>query len=83
MASPRLCATKAVYRTIDRVWKKFTDVGLRPPIQYVIVTKTVGRASSIGSSAVVLAMKYDDSLYIPEDLSFSSINLSRGKVKIA
>lgn len=45
--------------------------------------KTVGRMSSIGRSVVVLEMKYDESLYIPEDLSFSRIIRSFGKVLMA
>lgn len=35
-----------------------------------------GRLSSIWRSATTLDMKYEESLYIPEDLSFSSINSS-------
>ena len=37
----------------------------------------------MGRSPMVLDMKYDESLYMPEDLSFSSIIRSWGKVKIA
>lgn len=37
----------------------------------------------MGMSPAVMAMKYEESLYIPEDLSFISIARSWGKVKMA
>lgn len=67
----------------SKVKKKFPAVGFSPAIQYVMVTKTVGRTSSMGRSPVVRAMKYEESRYIPEDLSFMSIDRSCGNVKIA
>lgn len=82
-ASPRPCETKTLYSRVNKVQKKFTGDCFRPVVQYVMMTKIVGRTSSIGRSPTILDTKYEESRYMPEDRSFSSIVLSVGNVKIA
>lgn len=52
-------------------------------MKYTMIRYVVGRRSSIGRSLIIWAVKYDDNLYVPEDLSFASIDLSGGNAKIA
>ncbi|GAB2215675.1 hypothetical protein Droror1_Dr00020070 [Drosera rotundifolia] len=82
-ARPRPCATSTLRRREKRLQKKADAVGFSPVIQYTMVMNTVGSTSSMGRSPAIRAMKYDESLYIPDDLSFSSIIRSGGNVKMA
>lgn len=54
-ARPNPCETNTLKSMMDNVSENVRNDGLRPPIQYVMVTKIVGRISSIGKSPAIRA----------------------------
>ena len=67
----------------SNVRKNAENFGFNPTMKYIMSIKKVGKTRSKGRSVMFRAAKYALSLYIPTDLSFISITLSCGKVKIA